>query len=220
MMLRSNLLWLGVVAGFCGYLIATATSIRMVPEENNEEQAREILLSNLVLCPTSSANLSSSFVSSRRLELNEEEKVVPEASEMHLPLPDDPPSVSPSSLPSLSVRPSSVQTLRREPYREVWAIVTAYCPCVRCCGWFANGLTSIGADAWRRGVAADPDAIPYGTKVYIEGYGYGYIDDSGIAMRRAWSRRGILHLDVRMKYHWQARQWGRRLMTVRIYDVE
>jgi 3D (Asp-Asp-Asp) domain-containing protein len=92
--------------------------------------------------------------------------------------------------------------------------VTAYCPCRRCCGRFADGRTSTDTTAWRPGIAADPTVLPYGTVVEVPGYGTHPVDDTGGAMRRHWRRDGILHIDVRMTYHWQARQWGRREMDI------
>ena len=101
-------------------------------------------------------------------------------------------------------------------YYEVDALVTAYCPCRRCCGKYADGVTATNTSAWGKGVAAAPRKFSYGTRVYIEGYGSSIIDDTGIAMRRS-LKRGIIHFDVRMTYHWEARQWGSRQMKVRIY---
>lgn len=103
-------------------------------------------------------------------------------------------------------------------YREAWAVVTAYCPCTRCCGRDAAGTTSIGKSAWRPGIAADPRAIPYGTRVFVPGYGSFMVDDTGSAMRRSWRNDGKIHLDIRMTYHWQAKEWGNRLMKIRIYE--
>ncbi|MBP5233275.1 MAG: 3D domain-containing protein, partial [Planctomycetes bacterium] len=102
-------------------------------------------------------------------------------------------------------------------YREMWATVTAYCPCSRCCGAGARGRTSLGGSAWLPGIAADPRALPYGTTVYVPGYGEQTVDDTGGAMRNSWRNHGRLHLDIRMKTHHEARQWGRRTMKVRVY---
>ena|GEM_PF-1403365 len=104
-------------------------------------------------------------------------------------------------------------------YREEVALVTAYCPCSRCCGSFANGITSIGKDAWAPGLAAEPDYLAYGTKVLVPGYGFSEIDDTGGAMRRHWRQNGLLHLDVRMTYHQDARSWGKQYLRVRIYET-
>jgi 3D (Asp-Asp-Asp) domain-containing protein len=101
-------------------------------------------------------------------------------------------------------------------YKTVKALVTAYCPCWRCCGSFANGRTSIGKSAWNPGIAADPSKLPYGTEIIVPGYGKAKVDDTGIAMRRSWRRRGVVHLDVRFDYHWQARQWGSKIMNVKV----
>lgn len=103
-------------------------------------------------------------------------------------------------------------------YREIWAVVTAYCPCSRCCGRNAAGITSQGTSAWKPGVAADPRAISYGTKLFIPGYGTYVVDDTGGAMRRSWRNDGRVHVDIRMTYHWQAKEWGRKYMKIRLYQ--
>ena len=105
-------------------------------------------------------------------------------------------------------------------YREEVALVTAYCPCTRCCGSQAKGITSIGKNAWSTGVAAEPAYIPYGTKVLVPGYGFSEIDDTGGAMRRHWRQNGLLHLDVRMTYHREARNWGKQYLRVKIYETK
>ena len=103
-------------------------------------------------------------------------------------------------------------------YREEVALVTAYCPCVKCCGSHSPGITSIGKNAWTPGLAADPLYLEYGTKVFIPGYGISAIDDTGGAMRRHWRQNGLLHIDVRLTYHYEARQWGNQYLRVKIYD--
>lgn len=103
-------------------------------------------------------------------------------------------------------------------YRSVRALVTAYCPCQRCCGVNARGITSTGTTAWRPGAAADPRRMAYGTQIYVPGYGLAVIDDTGGAMRQSHVRRNQLHLDMRMTYHYEARQWGRRYLYIRVYE--
>ena len=107
---------------------------------------------------------------------------------------------------------------KKKDYVERWALVTAYCPCSKCCGYGTPGRTSIGKSAWKPGIAADPRAVPYGTEIYVKGYGRRFVDDTGGAMRRSWRRKGILHLDIRMTYHYNAKKWGRKMMKVRIYN--
>ncbi|MDR1520575.1 MAG: 3D domain-containing protein [Planctomycetota bacterium] len=103
-------------------------------------------------------------------------------------------------------------------YREEVAMVTAYCPCARCCGSLSPGITSIGKNAWLPGVAADPLYLNYGTRIFVPGYGLAEIDDTGGAMRRHWRRDGLLHVDLRMTYHHEAKQWGKQYLRVKIYD--
>lgn len=105
-------------------------------------------------------------------------------------------------------------------FREELALVTAYCPCPKCCGSQAHGITSIGKNAWTPGLAADPIYLDYGTKVFVPGYGQSVIDDTGGAMRRHWRQNGVLHIDVRMTYHYEARQWGKQYLLVKIYDED
>lgn len=105
-------------------------------------------------------------------------------------------------------------------YREENALVTAYCPCSKCCGTHSPGITSTGKNAWTPGLAADPIKLDYGTKVFVNGYGMSVVDDTGGAMRRHWRRDGLLHIDVRMTYHYEAREWGKKYMKVKIYDEE
>lgn len=104
-----------------------------------------------------------------------------------------------------------------EYWKTVRAKCTAYCPCRRCCGRFANGRTSTGRNAWRPdGCGVDPRLIPYGIMIKIPGAGVRRADDTGPAMRRS-SRRGVHHIDIRMVYHWNARQWGKRWRSIKLY---
>ncbi len=97
-------------------------------------------------------------------------------------------------------------------------LVTAYCPCRRCCGRHANGRTAGKTNAWKMiGVATFWNAIPKWTIVDIPGIGKKVVDDNGSAMERSW-KRGVYHIDVRMPYHYQARNYGVKYMDVKIYD--
>ena len=50
--------------------------------------------------------------------------------------------------------------------------ITAYCPCVECCGSWADGLTATGIPAVPGIVAVDPEVIPLGSTVVIDGQKY------------------------------------------------
>lgn len=51
--------------------------------------------------------------------------------------------------------------------------LTAYCTCSKCCGQWADGITASGAEATPgRTIAVDPDVIPLGSVVDINGFEY------------------------------------------------
>lgn len=57
--------------------------------------------------------------------------------------------------------------------------LTWYCPCRKCSGSYGH-RTSSGATATEgRTIAVDTKVIPYGTHVYIEGYGEFVAEDTG-----------------------------------------
>lgn len=101
---------------------------------------------------------------------------------------------------------------------RVTALVTAYCPCSKCCGTFSDGRTAWwggvnSGDASMPGVAVDPKVIPYGTWIEIEGLRPLQADDTGSAMRRS-TKQDIIHIDVRFRDHATALEWGRRLIPI------
>ncbi len=196
--LRRAAVILTVVAGFCTYLVSSSCHQDARPRV--EPRQETLLLSSVAPAPAPAAPAPAT--------------PEPEDDEP-LAVPAPPPPVGDIQLPE----PELTQEDEAKS-RSAWALVTAYCPCRRCCGRHANGTTSTGSSAWSRGVAAAPGAIAYGIRVFVPGYGYALVDDTGGAMRRVWRQGGMLHLDVRMSYHWQARQWGKRLLKIRVYDVK
>ena len=51
-------------------------------------------------------------------------------------------------------------------------VVTSYCPCEVCCGKWADGLTATGIPAEPGVIAVDPEVIPLGSTVVIDGQEY------------------------------------------------
>jgi 3D (Asp-Asp-Asp) domain-containing protein len=105
------------------------------------------------------------------------------------------------------------------PTGMVWARTktTGYCPCWRCCGWGADGPTSIGRDVRDHpyGIAVDSGLVSYGTGLLVPGYGYAAADDTGGAMRQD-ARNGVLHIDLRFKTHDEAARWGVRWLWLAV----
>lgn len=100
---------------------------------------------------------------------------------------------------------------------KIKMVTTAYCTCELCCEkWSGGGKTSIGKDASIcNGVAAAPKLLPYHTRLDIPGIGIREVDDTGGAMRKD-ARKGIYHIDIRMKSHKEALAWGRKVLLVTI----
>ena len=114
---------------------------------------------------------------------------------------------------------------RRAPDMEKVMSVTAYCNCGQCCGWTRNrlgrpietatgrpkrvGQTASGVMA-RHGTVAAPRDIPFGTIVYVEGYGYGRVEDRGGAIRGN-------RLDLWFPSHQAALNWGRQSVQVKFW---
>ncbi len=126
---------------------------------------------------------------------------------------------------------------RRSPPRRLAASaaqvqrleVTAYCPCGSCCGWERNwwgrpvysygpqkgqrkqiGLTASGTRARLGTIAADTRIYPFGTVMYVPGYGYGVVEDRGGAIRGQ-------KIDLFFRTHQQALEWGRQHKDIRIW---
>ena len=83
--------------------------------------------------------------------------------------------------------------------------LTFYCPCERCCGKWANGITATGTTAAEgRTIAVDPKVIPLGSEVRINGHTY-IAEDTGVSGRtidvfvndhQEALRLGVQHADV------------------------
>jgi 3D (Asp-Asp-Asp) domain-containing protein len=88
---------------------------------------------------------------------------------------------------------------------------TAYCACVHCCSK-SDGITKSGTKAMPgHTLAVDPNIIPLGTKVYIEGLGIYTAEDTGSAIKGN-------RIDIFMGDHEQAINFGSH--NLRIYILE
>ncbi len=103
-------------------------------------------------------------------------------------------------------RPGEWQTVRMR--------ITAYCPCQKCCGEYADGITACGhkirpGDAF---VAADKQ-YSFGTEMLIPGYKNGQpvkVLDRGGAIRGD-------RLDVFFHSHEEALKWGVKHLDVKVH---
>lgn len=113
-------------------------------------------------------------------------------------------------------------------WKTLKMVITGYCPCGECCNWRRTwygrpviasgpragrpkdvGITASGRAARAGTIAADPKVLPLGTQLYVPGYGYGTVEDTGGAIQ---GRR----LDLFFSTHERARQWGIQRLPVRV----
>lgn len=99
------------------------------------------------------------------------------------------------------------QVIRFRRAMEVTA--TAYYPGPESCGPNATGYTYTGMKAGRGIVAVDPRVIPLGTRLYVEGYGYGLAADIGGAIKGS-------KVDLCYDTLAEAWKWGKRRVIVYI----
>jgi 3D (Asp-Asp-Asp) domain-containing protein len=123
---------------------------------------------------------------------------------------------------------------RVEPPRGVRPVTvkmttTGYCKCQRCCGWHRTwygkpvfssgpnkgkakkvGITASGERARVGTIAADRSRYPFGTIMYVEGYGYGRVEDVGGAIKGN-------HIDLYFKSHAAALAWGKKTQPVQVW---
>lgn len=96
-------------------------------------------------------------------------------------------------------------------YTEKQMTITAYCPCVKCCGK-SDGITATGTKAMQgRTIAVDPRYIPYGTEIVIDGQTY-IAEDCGGAIK------GNNRIDLFFDSHSEALSFGRQTKIVRVME--
>jgi len=103
---------------------------------------------------------------------------------------------------------------------------TGYCSCGECCGWRRTwygraviaagpdagkpkevGYTASGSKAHPGTIAADTSFFPFGTEMYVPGYGYGRVEDRGSGITG-------YHIDLFFWNHGDAKAWGHPVETV------
>lgn len=87
---------------------------------------------------------------------------------------------------------------------------TAYCACSICTGVYSSGYTASGTLA-TEGRTIACNSLPFGTQIYIDGYGYYTVEDTG------WSPYGDAWLDLFFESHDRALAFG--LRNVDVYVV-
>lgn len=102
-------------------------------------------------------------------------------------------------------------------HRHVWMEVTAYCPCQKCCGPSAAGITASGLPVTHnagRFVAADTNVLPFGSLIRIPGY---HADLPVPVIDRGGAIKGN-KIDVYFPTHQEALEWGRQWLVVTVIE--
>lgn len=97
------------------------------------------------------------------------------------------------------------------------ARVTAYAPLDNKSGICAEGnpaVTATGTKSRRGVVAVDPNKIPYGSRLFIPGYGEAIAEDTGGALRRY---DGIA-VDILVDSYSEAMSWGKQYIDIVILE--
>jgi 3D (Asp-Asp-Asp) domain-containing protein len=121
--------------------------------------------------------------------------------------------------------------LSHTPGRSYKLITTGYCPCGSCCGWKRNwlfrpvassgpnrgkpkavGYTASGVRAKSGTIAADTSIFPFGTVMYVPGYGYGKVEDRGSGIKGH-------RIDLYFRSHNEALKWGRVTKKVTVWKA-
>lgn len=101
--------------------------------------------------------------------------------------------------------------------RTIQMVVTAYSPDERSCGKWADGITASGYSVWTNGmklVAADTRILPFRSVITVPDYHEGRpvpVLDRGGAIKGN-------RLDLLFPTHEEALKWGRRTLTVTVWE--
>ena len=83
---------------------------------------------------------------------------------------------------------------------------TAYSACRRCCG-NSRGTTATGHRVHPGLIAVDPRIIPFGSRVFVNGYGWAVADDTGGAIKGH-------RIDLYFTKYSDAVKWGKRRVEI------
>lgn len=137
-------------------------------------------------------------------EVKEEEQAVAKKEEATQP--------APKQKTSSNTADSSNTTKEQQPQGKTISVTsTAYtASCDGCSGITSTGV-DLNKDPFAKVIAVDPNVIPLGTKVHVEGYGYAIAADVGGAIKGN-------KIDVHVPTKDEAYNWGVRTVNVTIVE--
>ncbi len=183
-----------IIFGLIVFIIFTATGVYIV---NNNLQNNNIIMTSNNECDT--------------INVVEEENNVYESTET---IKEE--SIPEHNIPLNKDKKRSVSKGNYTRYIPIKAIVTAYAPYDNKSGMCNDGTPDTTATNTKPKfgtLAADPTRIPYGTKLYIPGYGLGIVEDTGSILR---NDKNNIRIDVFMETYEEAIKWGKKEIIVYI----
>ena len=116
-----------------------------------------------------------------------------------------------TNIVTTSAQPTQTQNAPSNDARTMSVEATAYTAnCTGCSGVTANG-TDLRANPDAKVIAVDPNVIPLGSKVWVEGYGEAIAADTGGAIKGN-------RIDLFIADENEANQWGYRTVTIKILN--
>ncbi|WKA58644.1 ubiquitin-like domain-containing protein [Planococcus shenhongbingii] len=113
--------------------------------------------------------------------------------------------------PSRKAAAASTKAAAPTSGKEFYVSATAYtASCAGCSGITATGI-NLMANPGLKVIAVDPNVIPLGSKVYVEGYGYAVAGDTGGAIKGN-------KIDLFMANHSDAVAFGRQQLKVTVLN--
>lgn len=109
--------------------------------------------------------------------------------------------------------PAQKPVSRGEQYELRKAVITFYCPCIKCNG-NTHRITASGAKLQEGVTIAMPKEFEFGTKVFIPGVGYRVNHDTGSAIK---THGDTIKIDVYVSTHAEALKLGKYKTTVKIF---
>jgi len=126
---------------------------------------------------------------------------------------DKPTQPQTSSKPGSALDKTEQNTEQADKWETVQMRVTAYCPCERCCGEYADGITACGHKIQPGDTFAAADRrYSFGTELVVAGYNN---SETIKVLDRGGAIRGD-RLDLFFHTHEAALQWGVKYIDVKV----
>lgn len=169
----------------------------------------------LVIHPKGSIKEKSAAPAPKGQEQTEKQQAVQAAEKSPAPEKTAPAESKPAeSEGTVSTQPApeaSAPVAQEEVGKEITVTATAYtASCEGCSGVTSTGI-DLNANPDQKVISVDPNVIPLGSKVYVEGYGNAIAGDTGGSIKGN-------KIDVFIPTKEEAIKFGRQTLTVRILD--